>query len=148
MTLNKTTNDAIFELTRLKNEYCWMYGQISLNDEWVADTLEFGEKIALPDGDFVLRLGRSSVDNSTTIEIYDFMDNVISEFCTKNVYNSNDVIVRNYNNKISIGCNNGGALLTMSEYQFRLLRLTIQGEIHRGNNCILRITGGKNLINV
>lgn len=148
MTLNKTTNDALFELARLKNEYCWMYGVLTLNDEWLADTLEFGEKIALPDGDFVLRLGRSSVDNSTTIEIYDFMSNVISEFCTKNVYNSKGVIVRNYNNKISIGCNNGSALLTMPDYLFRLLRLAIQGEIHRGNNCILRITGGKNLINV
>lgn len=148
MTLNNTIDHVIFELERRSNSYCWMYGVLTLNDEWLADTLEFGESVALPDGDYYLHLSRSQLDNSTVMEICDFMQNVVSEFCTKNVYNSKNVIVRNYNNKISIGCKTGNSLLAMPEYQFRLLRLAIQGEIHRGNNCILRITGGKNLINV
>lgn len=148
MNLDNTIDHAIFELKRRSNSYCWMYGVLTLNDEWLADTLEFGESVALPDGDYYLHLSRSPLDNSTVIEICDFMQNVVSELCTINVYNSKNVIVRNYNNKISIGCKTGNSLLTMPEFQFRLLRLSIYGEIQRGCKCILRISGGKDLINV
>lgn len=146
MNQNNEVANSVFELERRSNAYCWMYGVLKFNDEWLADTLEFGEAVALPDGDYYLHLSRSSSDNSTIIEICDFMENVVSEFCTKNVYNSNNVIVRNFNSKISIGCKTGDALLAMPEFQFRLLRLAIQSELTGGCKCILRVSGGINLI--
>lgn len=137
---------ATYELHRTSNQNCWMYGTISLNDEWLADTLEFGSKIAIPDGDYLLRVGRGSQSNSTVIEVCDNVLNVLAVFTRDCTYYHYNLKLRRESPNICIGMNNSGALLTMPDYSYKLLYMSIQDEIRIGNEPILRVSGGDNLI--
>ena len=125
-------------LTRNSNDYCYLYGDIYEEEEYICDTLEFGSAVCLPAGVYYLSIGHDQTKNIQVVQITDLLNNIVSKFVTDNTIMYNYIRIRNENNYICIGTKINQSLLAMSEYTTRMFMHKIKHALL--NREIIRMT--------
>lgn len=135
-----------YEMIRNNCEYSYLYSSIYANGDYVCDTLEFAHENTLKDGTYTLIIGVDRKKNERIIEIYDFMNNLVSRFVKDNCTMYHNIKMRLVNNHICIGTKVNEPLLVMNQYVAQLLGVQISGYAARREVCYLTISTPENIL--
>lgn len=126
-------------LQRKVNEYCYLYGSIFELEEWICDSLEFGQGCQLKAGVYSLSPITDTQTNSRVIGIYDNDKNVLGMIIKDNCQMYHNIKLRKENSNICVGFKVNEPLLVMFEHSMRLLLSKINTALYHGESITITI---------
>ena len=122
-----------------KNRYCYLFSKLFVNNEYVCDTLEFGNSTSLKSGNYYMSTEKNTTKGVTEIMIFDELFCKISSVRENNNEFYKGIEMRIKNNVIQVGLESQNCTLKMCSYTFDLLLRKISKAINYSEDIIFLV---------
>lgn len=127
------------ELIRNENDRCYLYGSLFKDGDFLCDTLEFGSGVELKCGSYTCKILYNYCEIPFCIGIYNETLELVSLFSNNELLKYHEISIRKENANIVVGLRNKGAMLTMCESSYKLLKTYVAGAISGGKKVTLEV---------